>query len=351
MRAAISKSNLDTAGKLACSPIGEVYIRTDMVEVVIVTHNSAEYIKACIDSITALGVRSVVVDNGSTDDTVNIIRSRYPEVRIIETGENLGYGKALNLGFKATKSEFVILSNADVVYLTGSIGQLVAYLKTDPAVGVTAPQQMFPDCSWQRSYGHLPGFWSGMKDAVGITGFQNRLRRYFWPQKIDRNPREVPYVDGAVLAVRRKAFMELGGFDEDFFFYSDEADFCARLTKAGWKVVFFPKAEVIHVRGASSAKVNCPERFVRYMVEGQYLLAIKHLPRERVRAYAKLQIVNYSRLALMSRLVQWFGGRKSSDRIRTFDAYVKVWREFSQRPELAHTSTPGGNSHQAERLP
>ena len=352
MRSVISKSSSDTAEKARDCMVEDMNALPEMVEVIVVTHNSAKHIEACIDSIAVSGGLSVVVDNASTDDTVKIIRSRYPEVRLIETRENLGYGKGLNLGFRGTKSEFVIFSNPDVVFMPESIQRMVNHLRHHPGLAITAPQQMFPDRSWQRSYGDLPGIWSGIRDAAGITSFRNQLRRHFWPRRLDRKPREVPYLDGAVLTVRRKAFLEIGGFDEAFFFYSEEADLCARFRIAGWKVEFLPAAEVIHIRGASSTTAEAPDRFVRYMVESQFLLATKHLPRQRARAYAMLQIGNFSRLGLTYRILQWFSGNDPSvgNRIRIFDAYRKMWKEFSRRPELAYAANQDGDSRQPKRV-
>ncbi len=307
-------------------------MQSELVEVVVVTRNSAGHIGACVDSIIAARALPIIVDNGSADDTLEIVRSRCPEAKIIATGENLGYGKAMNLGFKETIGDFVILSNPDVVFLNGSIRQMVEFLNKNPKIGVAGPQQMYPDRSWQRSYGDLPGIWPGIKDALGITTLRNGVRRILWPRRIDRKPKEVPHVDGAVLVLRREAFLEMGGFDEEFFFYADESDLCARLRKAGWGVVFFPSAEVIHVRGADSAKVDRSERFVRYMVKSQSLLASKHLPPWKARVYARLQVCHFIRLGLMYRMSQWFGHENPSIsyKVWMFDAYSRIWREYCE---------------------
>src|SRR6266478_968038 len=154
------------------------------VEVVVVTRNSAEHIGACVESIVAAGALPIIVDNASTDQTLEIVRSRCPEAKIIATGENLGYGKAMNLGFKETRGDFVILSNPDVVFLDDAIRKMAEFLEKNPKVGITGPQQMFPDRSWQRSYGDLPGIWPGIKDAAGITTLHNSVRRLLWPRKV-----------------------------------------------------------------------------------------------------------------------------------------------------------------------
>lgn len=311
------------------------------IEVVIVTRNSAEHIGPCMDSLEAAEVGLVVVDNGSTDGTLEIVRSKNLRTRIITTGENLGYGRAMNLGFKETSAEFVILSNPDVVFLENSILQLVEFLKADGKIGVTGPQQLFPDRTWQRSYGDLPGLWSGFKDAIGITTLRNSVRRELWPLQVDRTPKEVPYLDGAVLAVRRRAFLDVGGFDEAFFFYSEEADLCAQVKSANWKIVFYPAAKVVHVRGASSAAVDRSDRFIRNLVEGQSLLAAKTLPPWQRRAFARLQVCQFIRLGLMYRLLNFFGWAQSSiaHKIAMFDDYKRIWKEILRSPTAIASST------------
>ena len=304
------------------------------IDVVVVTRNSARHIGPCLESAIAEGARPIVVDNGSTDDTLEVVRSTCPDARIIETGENLGYGKAMNVGFRETRGEFVILSNPDILFLPGSIVGLIDYLVKNARVGVVGPQQMFPNRSWQRSYGDLPGLWSGIKDAVGLTTLHNGVRKILWPRRLDRRPKEVPYADGAVLAVRSAAFSQMGGFDEDFYFYSDESDLCARLRGAGWRVAFLPASQVIHVRGADSAKVDRSDRFVRYMVASQSLLARKLLPKWKARIYFRLQVCHFYRLRLMYRLAGWIGAERSlmNYKYDVAQAFTTIWKEASRAP-------------------
>jgi len=297
------------------------------VEIVVVTTNSARHIGPCVESIMAAGAVPIIADNGSSDGTLEVARSRCPGVKVVALGENVGYGQAMNQGFKETAGDIVILSNPDVVYLPDSIPRMVEFLRKDPRIGITGPQQMFPDRSWQRSYGDLPGIWSGLKDAVGITTLHSQLRRAVWPRRIDRNPKEVPYLDGAVLAVRREAFLGTKGFSRDFFIYSEECDLCLRIKKGGWLVVFFPNAQVVHIRGADSAKTEASEQFLRYLVTSQHLLASKYLPNWKVRVYGRLQVAHYRRLWLLHRLVRFVDGANPvrDGKIRMFDALARFW--------------------------
>jgi GT2 family glycosyltransferase len=305
---------------------------SDHTEVVIPTHNSSRHIGPCVKSIAVAGALPVIVDNRSTDNTLEIVRSLSPGARIIVTEENFGCCRSLNVGFAETRGDFVILSNPDVVFLDDSISQMTEFLRKNQNVGVTGPQQTFPDRSWQRSYGDLPGIWSGIKDAVGITMLQAGVREILWPRRIDRRPKEVPYVDGAVLVLRRQAFVEIGGFDEEFFMYSGECDLCARLKKAGWKAVFFPLAEVIHIRGADSVRVDNSDKFPRQLVDAQGKLAKKHLPlwqakfymrSERVSYVLKAQVCRYARNVLPKRM-----DRRMTARIQQFETCSSVIHEY-----------------------
>jgi GT2 family glycosyltransferase len=309
-------------------------MQSELVEVVVVTYNSARHIRACIESIAAEGAFPVVVDNNSTDDTLEIVRLCCPEAKIIASDKNQGYGKAMNAGFRETKSDFVILSNPDVVFLDGSIARLAEFLTKNPRVGVTGPQQIFPDRSWQRSYGNLPGIWAGIKDAIGITSIGNWTRRVFWPRRIDRNPKEVPYLDGGILMARREAIEYVEGFDEEFFFYGEESDLCARLRKAKWGVVFYPLTQVIHARGGSSIQVDSSDAYVTHMVNSQSKLARKYLSPWQARFYLWLQRIHFQRLALTYGLLRIVlkepKASQARARVQGFHAYLRVLQEHME---------------------
>lgn len=266
------------------------------IEALVVTHNSAGHIVACVDSLWANGAVPIVVDTGSTDSTSQLVAECSPNVKLILAGRNVGYGRALNLGFRHTLGNCVLLSNSDVVYLPSSIRRMEEFLEQNPDVGLVGPQQLFPDGSWQWSYGDLPGIWSGVKDAVGVTTLRHAFRYWLWPRRIDRRPRDVPYVGGAVLLVRRKAFEAIGGFDETFFPGGDECDLCARMQKLGWRTVFYPQAEVVHIRGGDFTHIPASEQ-LRSMVDSQIRLARKYLPGWQANLYFWLEQMQFQRLS------------------------------------------------------
>ena len=300
------------------------------IALIIVTHNSARFIAECLSSLRAVDAVVVVVDNGSADDTKQIVR-QYPDVRLIEADANLGYGKALNLGATQTDAKYLVLSNADVIYRQDTVAALVSFLKSAPKIGVTAPQQISTNGDWQRSYEDVPGIWSGIKDVAGISSVFRWYRRLCWPRRVDHRAKEVGYLTGAVLAVRRDAFDEVGGFDEDFHFYGEDSDLCMRLRSAGWKVVFCPWAEVIHYGGGHSTQMDRSDRFARLLTYGQATLAKKHLPLWQAYLYAWTKRIYFQRLALTLRLVRIFAptskNAQFSQRICIMDTHTKLWAE------------------------
>lgn len=244
-------------------------------DVVIVTYNSLRFIRDCVNSVRENGGRAFVVDNGSSDGTLELLGREYPDVKVISNPLN-GYARALNLGLQHTNGTHAVLANADVIFGKRSLSSLIEFLQNHRNVAVAGPQQVTPTGKWQRSYGREPGLAEGICDLIGITSLYYGLRRWMWPLRIDRRPKPVRYVDGAVLAVNRSAVESIGGFDEEFSFYAEETDFCIRSRKAGWKVVLVPAAVVVHYRGGSSTKLDGVSiKYWAQLVEAKATLARK----------------------------------------------------------------------------
>ena len=245
-------------------------------DVVVVTFNSARDIHNCVTSILLDGAKPIVVDNGSTDTTLDILAREFPQVQVLLNPDN-GYARAANIGIASASGEHVILSNADVVYPPGSIARLVEYLDSHPQIGALGPQQVFPDGSWQRSWGRVTGTREALFELCGITTAANALRRVLWPRRLNRTALKVGYVDGAVMTIRRSAYDFIAGFDERFCFSAEETDFCVRLRRAGWQVVALPTVDVVHRRGGSSSRLDwTTERCAVVMLEGTRTFLQKH---------------------------------------------------------------------------
>ena len=221
--------------------------------VVVVNHNTQVELLACLDTLSASGADDiVVVDSGSTDGSAGAVRAHHPDVRVLEL-DNLGFGKAANAGVAVTDAEVVVVANADTRFPPGSVRAMAGHLAANPRVGALGPLIRFPDGRLQWSARAFPSIGQAIGHALfGLWWPANRWTRAYRLTDWDhQSGREVDWVSGACLALRRDAFDEVGGFDPSFFMFVEDVDLCARLWEHGWKVVFSPVAEVTHAVGAS----------------------------------------------------------------------------------------------------
>jgi GT2 family glycosyltransferase len=219
--------------------------------VVVVTWNALPWLEHCLDSVCGRDV--VVVDHGSTDGTLDVVRERYPDVRVIEQ-ENKGMGGGNNAGMRAAAGRYFFLLNSDAWVVDGGLDALVAFADAHPEAAVVGPKLLNTDGTLQRSARGEPTLWRLATEYLFLRKLAPRTRLlnplYRGDFAHDR-VEEVDWLFGPALLVRRNAADAVGLFDEDFFMFSEEVDWMTRFRRAGWKVMFFPGAEVVHVGGAS----------------------------------------------------------------------------------------------------
>jgi GT2 family glycosyltransferase len=229
-----------------------------MTAVVIVSWNTRDLLRTCLlRAAGELPTELVVVDNGSVDGSVEMVRAEFPQVRLQVLPENPGYGAAANRGFALTESEYVVLLNPDAFFRPGALGGLSRHLDEHPQAGIVGPRLLSPDGTLQRSCHAFPRPWAPALRRPPLTSLVGRLglMREQWIETWSHDRvRRVPWVTGAALAIRREAFRQVGGFDERFQMYFEEVDLCYRLRKAGWETHFTPAAEVVHLVGASTVQ-------------------------------------------------------------------------------------------------
>jgi N-acetylglucosaminyl-diphospho-decaprenol L-rhamnosyltransferase len=241
------------------------------VAVVVVTYDALRWIEQCLESVR--GVPTVVVDNGSTDGTVLLVRERFPEVRVVES-ENRGLGAGWNLGIRETESRYILILNADAWLVGDALERLVAFAGSRPRVAVVGPRLRYPDGRLQRSVRGFPTLWRLATEYFFLRKLAPRsraLNAFYAGGFAHDEVREAEFVMGACMLVRRAAIEEVGLLDEDFFLFSEETDWCYRFRQAGWEVVFFPDAECVHVGGASHGG-----RLYRENLRGHLLFLWKH---------------------------------------------------------------------------
>ncbi|MBV6401886.1 MAG: hypothetical protein CNIPEHKO_02189 [Anaerolineales bacterium] len=220
--------------------------------IVLVCWNNKAYLDPCLKSLYDGGLKSsfdvVVVDNGSTDGSQQMLAEKYPQVKVIQNAGNVGLGKASNQGIEATNGRHVLLLNNDTLVNAPALDVLVEYLDAHPRAGATAGRLLNPDGSFQS--GFAP-FSTLLEEFLIVT----RIGELLWtgyPSHGDAQEiKETGWMSSACLLVRRAALDQIGLLDEGYFIYGDEADLQYRLNKAGWKVVFLPNSSIVHFGGRS----------------------------------------------------------------------------------------------------
>ncbi len=223
----------------------------EQVGCVVVTHDALPWVERCLESVG--GRPTVVVDNGSTDGTPNAVRSRFPDVTLVEM-ENRGLAAGWNRGLAELDVDFALVLNADAWLLSGALEQLLAAADRHPRAALLAPRLRNPDGTLQRSVRGFPTAWRLTTEYAYLRKLAPRTRALnaFYAAGFDHaHETEVEWVMGACMLLRRSAIDEVGMFDERYFLFSEEVDWQRRATDQGWSVVFVPDAECIHVGGAS----------------------------------------------------------------------------------------------------
>jgi N-acetylglucosaminyl-diphospho-decaprenol L-rhamnosyltransferase len=219
------------------------------VTVVVVTWNALPWLERCLDSVG--GREVIVVDHGSTDGTLDLVRER--GVRLIEQ-PNKGMGAGNNAGMRVADGRYFFLLNPDAWVVGDGLDRLIEFADAHPEAAVVGPKLLNTDGTLQRSARGEPTVWRLATEYLFIRKLAPRSRLlnplYRGDFAHDR-PAEVDWLYGPALLVRREAADAVGLFDEDFFMFSEETDWLTRFRRAGWKVFFFPGAEVVHVGGAS----------------------------------------------------------------------------------------------------
>jgi GT2 family glycosyltransferase len=216
--------------------------------IIIVNWNTSALLIQCLDSIYQAAPRLtfeiIVVDNGSTDDSVKIIKTYFPSVHIIGNSRNVGFARANNQGLAIAKGRYSLLLNSDTLVLPNALDKLVHYADEHLEAGMVGPKMLNIDGSLQESWAKFPAFWSE------ITGRTIRNRR---PIGDPPHAYDVDWVSGAGMLVRSKMVDSVGMLDEDYFFYSEEVDWCFRIKAKGWKVHYLPASEIFHIGGGSAS--------------------------------------------------------------------------------------------------
>jgi len=262
--------------------------------IIIVSYNVKDYLLACLRSIyswpaadkshSSITVRGnetrpaasfeiILVDNASTDGTVEAVRSSFPQVRVLANQENVGFARSNNQGLRASSERYVLFLNPDTEVGQGTLTGLLRLAQTHPEASAFTCRVLNPDGSLQHSCFHFPSLkmaFYGFFPLVPMDSVANgrylaeQFERFFQPE----------HVLGACLMFRREALVELGGWDERFFMYFEETDLCYRLKRAGHITLYTPEVSIIHYGGRSTAAV--PEKMSVAFYRSQSYFYRKH---------------------------------------------------------------------------
>jgi GT2 family glycosyltransferase len=241
--------------------------------IIIVNWNTRDLLAQCLESVYAYppagDFEVIVVDNASTDGSAAMVHERFPQVVLIENGENMGFALANNQAIGRSHGRHVLLLNPDTVVQSGALDVLVRFLDEHPDAGAAGSMLLNPDGTLQPSCHPAPTLGREMWRLAHLDRLHPvaLYRMQEWPA--DR-PRLVDTVQGASLIVRREVIEQVGPLDDSYFMYSEEVDWCERIREAGWNVYWVPGSRVVHLGGQSTRQVGTPMFLQLYRGKLQY---------------------------------------------------------------------------------
>ena len=232
-----------------------------MLSVIIVNFNAGIYLARCLESLrrNLAGVEHevCVVDNASTDGSVEEVAGRFSSVRLVKCPENGGFSHGINVGLAHTHGDVVMWLNPDAELLDGGIAEVIRVLEERPSAGIVGPQIVSPDGTIQLSCRSWPSYKTALFNRYSLltrllptNPYSREYLKADWDHSTER---EVDWVSGCCLVHRRRVAMDLGGLDEGFFMYCEDVDFCRRASQAGWRVSYIPTMRVLHNIGGSTS--------------------------------------------------------------------------------------------------
>lgn len=251
--------------------------------IIIVNYNTAALTKACIESLLTQRfsgeLEIIVVDNASSDESVALLRSDFPEVTVITHQRNFGLAVGVNRGLRSATGEYILILNPDIVVLPDALSTIVRYLDRHSDVGMVGGQLLYPNGRVQVSHYRFyrPMTIVYRRTQLGKTSSGEReIDRFLMRDYDRREARDVDWLMGACLAVRAEAVRKVGGMDERFFLYFEDVDWCRRFWQAGWRVVYLPTAQFSHYHQRSSEQGGILGIFFNYAVRAHIASAFKY---------------------------------------------------------------------------
>ncbi len=306
--------------------------------VVIVTFNSSQYILNCLKSLLESNYfinskNIIIVDNNSSDETIELVLKKYTDIKIVRNNKNLGYAKAVNIGMSFFNEELCLICNPDIEFKKDALIRLIELFK-DKNVAVAGGQQIYANKKWQRSYGEMPGIKDACFNLFFVSTIKNMFKKIIFERFNLATVKKITgYLDGAALLVRRDLFEKLEGFDEDYFFYAEEADFQFRIKKRNknYKIMFTSKANFVHIRGGSSTKINQKTTyFQKLLVKAKLTFVKKNRSSKYIKTYIFFEYLHCMKMYYLYSVLSLFQNKRSdliSKQIFFFN-YSNIWKNY-----------------------
>ena len=297
---------------------------------IIVNWNAIKYLSQCIASIVensqSFSYEIIVVDNASSDGSPDIIKNQFPDIKVICNGSNLGFAKANNIGIRQSQGDFLCLVNSDVVVLKDSVDKLLAYIKSQPTIGMVGPQIIGIKGEIQRSCMEHPTLSNMFARAIAFNSVfpkSKLLGNYLMTDWEHDSLRRVDIINGCFWLIRKKALDKVGLLDEQFFMYGEDMDWCKRFWNNHWEISFYPDVKVIHYGGASSA--NAPVRFYIEMHKANLKYWEKH--------HGAFSLYIFRCILLLHQFIRLFGylirvisspSKFSKDKVKIHRSFISI---------------------------
>jgi GT2 family glycosyltransferase len=282
-----------------------------LISIIIVNYNVRDFLHHALVSLQKAmkGIRGdiIVVDNASDDGSVEMVRRRFPAIHLIVSKVNLGFAKANNLGLKRAQGKFLLLINPDTLVQEDTLRVMIKFFLENPDVGLAGCKVLNPDGTFQlacrRSF---PRPWVAFSKMIGLSAFfphSRLLGRYNLTYLSPDETYEIDAVSGSFMMVRREAYEQVGGLDEEFFMYGEDLDWCYRIQQAGWKNYYVHSTQIIHYKGESTKRSNLDE--IRTFYQAMHLFVQKHFSSSRLFALLiRAAIFVSSRLAMIKAVLR-----------------------------------------------
>ncbi|QBQ54400.1 glycosyltransferase family 2 protein [Nitrosococcus wardiae] len=292
------------------------------VSVIIVSYNTRNLLQECLRSVIRntkdLDYEIIVVDNQSADGSIDMIRSGFPNVHLIANTANHGFAKANNQALAVAKGEYIFFLNPDTIVLNDALAQLFSFCQSDSRIAVVGPRLY--QCYAREHHPSIRMFSQPILVILSWLPFSRWILYVHHYYIIRRNQiQDVDWLVGAAFMMPRRILDKIGYFDERYFVYSEEEDLCLRAHKAGYRVVYYPPAEVVHLKGKSSEQE--PIQASRYFWESKLAFFYKYYSSSRVKAFrwGFIKLIQFKKLY------------SSSHQRQKYDQVIKIISEYKKK--------------------